>query len=154
MSRINIAHTVVGELCERLGLGAKTLDSSGRLSLRFDDTPVAMTYAEEPLELLWLQVDLGPVPEGAAALRFLLRLGFDCWGLNRMTIGVDDQGRNAWGFTCIPVARLSGESLEQTLSALLEVAIPIRERLSRGEVDLPPSAPEPDMEPTGDMLRV
>jgi len=157
MSRINVADTVVGELCEQLGLGERTLDGGGRLTLRFDQTPVTLTYAERPVELLWLQVELGPIPaEGTAAPRFLLRLAFDCWGLNRMTIGLDEAGRKAWGFTCIPVAQLSRDSLEQVLSGLLEVAVPIRERLGKGAFELPSpvAQAEPAEQPDSAMLRV
>lgn len=141
MSRINVADTVVGELCERMGLGERTLNDKGRLALRFNDAAVVLSYRTEPVELLWIHVELGEVPqEGSAALNFLMRIGFDSWGQNRMTIGLDKAGRNAWGYTCIPLIELSYNRLEQVLSGLLEVAMPVRERIAQRDFKLPPPA--------------
>ncbi|MEM7026442.1 MAG: type III secretion system chaperone, partial [Pseudomonadota bacterium] len=75
MSRINLVDTVIGELCQSMGLGDRQLDDQGRLTLRFDHTPVTFSYRAEPLEMLWLHVDLGATPEGRAAPYFLLRVG-------------------------------------------------------------------------------
>ncbi|MEM7021000.1 MAG: type III secretion system chaperone [Pseudomonadota bacterium] len=136
MSRINFVDTVIGEMCEAMGLGDRTLDNEGQLTLRFDDTQVTFTYGAKPIELLWLQVDLGAVPGDPDALRFLLLLGYDSWSLNRMTIGLDSAGRNAWGYSCIPVSELNRDQLEAVLKAMLEVAMPIRQRLEAGRFEL------------------
>ncbi|MEM7021704.1 MAG: type III secretion system chaperone, partial [Pseudomonadota bacterium] len=107
----------------------RQLDDQGRLTQRLDHKPVTVSYRAEPHEMLWLQVDLGATPEGRAAPYFLLRVGFDCWCLNRMTIGLERDGRKAWGYTCVPVSVLSLERLDAVLQELLEVAVPIRARI-------------------------
>ncbi|MEM7021711.1 MAG: type III secretion system chaperone [Pseudomonadota bacterium] len=150
MARINLVDTVVGELCGSMGLPERPLDDQGRLRLRIGDTPVVLSYAGEPLELLWLHVELGDVPEGLSAPRFLLKLGFECWCLNRMTITLDRAGSKAWGFTCIPVAELTLDRLDQVLKAMLAVAMPIRQRILGGDFALP----TPGDETSDEMLRV
>ncbi|MEM7021707.1 MAG: type III secretion system chaperone [Pseudomonadota bacterium] len=159
MSRISVVDTVIGELCQSMGLADSPLDDRGRLALRFDDTPVMFSYAAKPIEMLWLHVDLGETPKGRAALEFLLRLGFDCWCLNRMTIGLDRDGHRAVGHSCVPVSELSLERLDQALGALLEVAVPIRERLLAGDFSIGVESMESDQRPSGGrpprgMLRV
>lgn len=138
MSRGEFIHGVLNDLCWKMGLGDAWPDSAGRLTLNFDDTPVTFSSSDDPVELVWIHADLGEIPaDGAAAPTFLLRLAFDCWGYNRMTVGLDDTGRKAWGYTCVPAAQLSVESLERALHGLLEVAMPVRERLAKGDFDLP-----------------
>ena len=141
MSRADFIAGVLSELCAKMGLGETGPDAQGRLTLTFGETPVTFSSSADPVELVWIHADLGEIPgEGTEAPTFLLRLAFDCWGLNRMTIGLDDSGRRAWGYTCLPAAHLSADSLEQSLNGLLEVAMPLRERLARGAFDLPEAA--------------
>lgn len=138
MSRINMVDHVVGELCAGMGLGEHSLDVQGRLTLRFEDTPVTFSYSAAPIEFLWMHADLGELrDDDTEALRFVLRVGLDCWRLNRMTIAVDEHGK-AWGYSGLPVAELNRERLWESLQAMLEVAMPIRERLARRDFAVKP----------------
>lgn len=157
MSRINFIETVLSEACEAMGLGETAFDDQGRLTLRFHETPVTFAYAAEPIEMLWLHVELGAIPEeGANGPQFLLTLATDCWGLNRMSIGLAEDGRSAWGYTGIAAFQLTRELLEQTLRNLLEVAMPIRERIARREfaLDLQVDRGSSPTERTAGMIRV
>lgn len=142
MSRGDFVQGVLNGLCRKMGLGDLPLDADGRLTLAVGDMPVSFSLVEEPVEILWIHADLGEIPgEGEAAPTFLMRLAFECWGLNRMTVGLDETGRRAWGYTCIPAELLTDAVLELTLNALLEVAMPVREQLSHGDFPLPEPGP-------------
>ena len=65
------------------------------------------TATAEPFEMLWLHADLGTIPDdGDEAPTFLLEVGRAGWALGRMTVGLDQDGRKAFGYTSIPVALL------------------------------------------------
>jgi hypothetical protein len=146
MSRASFADQIVNDFCGRVGLVDQRLDEEGRLTLQIGPLPTTFTFVSEPLELLWLHVELGEAPAGAAALRFLLEAGFESWGLNRMTIGLGDRDGKVWGYTCLPAAALSVDRFERTLNAMLEVALPIQERLLRR--DFEPAMDQSDEAPS------
>jgi hypothetical protein len=140
MSRFQRVVSVLNELASELGLGEVVLDERDRATLAFDDTRVTFMFTAEPLELLWLYVDLGEIPTtGDEAPAFLLQIGLGSWATGRMTIGLDDGGRRALGYTSIPVAHLDHPTLHRTLTAMLELALPIRERLDRRNYQLEPA---------------
>jgi Tir chaperone protein (CesT) family len=137
MSRTQHVGQVLQELAAEAGLASLSLDASDRASLLFDDIPVTFAYTAEPMELLWIWVDLGEIPaDGAAAPECLLRLGLMSWAASVMTIGLDEQGRRALGFTSIAVAMLDLARLKEVLARLLAAARPIRERLAAGRFEL------------------
>jgi hypothetical protein len=130
VSRSDHVASVLSALARELGLPALALDENDRATLAFDGMPVTFVYTTEPVELLWLYADLGEIPEdGDQAPAFLLQVGLGSWALNRMTIGLDDQGRKVRGYTALPVSLLDAAMLHKTLIALLEVALPLRQRL-------------------------
>jgi len=142
MSRERYVVQIVQELGAEMGMSDLALDENGRASLLFDDTPVTLMYCPDPVELLWLLVDLGEIDvDRHEPLEALLQLGFQTWSANRMTIGLTENGNRAVGHTSIPVVNLDRGLLEETLRYVLETADAIRERLARGELE--PGSPPP-----------
>ena len=142
MSRDGLVNSVIGELCAGMGLESPGLDADNRLTLDFGELPVTLSYSTEPAELLWINALLGEIPEqGIAGPRFLMHLAFEGWIVNRMTVGLDPDGRKVWGYSCIPVTLLTRELLEQTLTGLLEVAIPVSARIANQDFELPDTVP-------------
>ena len=140
MSRLDHVANVLQELAAEAGLDRLALDATDRASLRFDGITVTFTYAAEPVELLWLHADLGPVPtDGDAAPAWLLRLGLMTWASSRMTIGLDQSGTRAVGATAVAVVMLDLATLKEVLARLLEAARPIRDGLAEHQFDLDPS---------------
>lgn len=138
MSRSGHVATVLDDLAASLGLSGIRLDEGDRATLTFDETPVTFAYTAEPIELLWLHVELGEIPaDGDEAPLFLLKLARSTWALGQMTIGLDQSGRQILGHTSIPVALLDTDTLRQTLTAVLQLAVPLRARLAEGRYDLP-----------------
>jgi hypothetical protein len=146
MSRASFADQIVNDFCRKVGLLDERLDDESRMTLNIGPLCTTFNYVSEPLELLWLHVELGEAPTDKAALRFLLEAGFESWGLNRMTIGLGDRDGKVWGYNCLPAAALSVDRLEQTLNAMLEVALPIQERLLRR--DFGPAMDQSDEAPS------
>jgi hypothetical protein len=131
VSRSDHVASVLSALAGELGLPALALDDNDRATLAFDGMAVTFVYTTEPVELLWLYADLGEIPaDGDQAPAFLLQVGLGSWALNRMTIGLDDQGRKVRGYTALPVSLLDPGMLHKTLIGLLEVALPLRQRLA------------------------
>jgi len=136
MSRESFVAGIVSELGAAIGLPDLALDETGRVSLLLDGVPLTLTYETDPLELLWLLVDLGEVDtERAGPLRALLQMGFLTWSANRLTIGLTDDGRVV-GHTVVPVVNLDRFLLEEVLRHVLETAKAVRERVARGEPEL------------------
>lgn len=141
MSRLQHVVKVLQDLGAEAGLPSLGLDQSDRASLLFDDIPVTFAYTAAPAELLWIYVDLGEVPaEGAAAPTWLLQLGLSTWAASVMTIGLDEEGRRALGYTPIAVAMLDLPRLKEVLTRLLAAARPIRERLALRQFEIDPVA--------------
>lgn len=133
-------------LADDLGLETIVFDASDQATLTFDEMPVTFSYRTTPVEALSLIVELGEVPAaGDEAPRFLLQTGLLSWATGRMAIGLDDTGRHALGRATLPVSLIDASSLKRALVALLEVALPLRERLARHDfrVDDAPSAASP-----------
>lgn len=131
MTRLQHVAAVLSELGTDLGLPAITLDDSDRATLAFDDIKVTFAYDAAPVELLSLYAEIGEfeaVDDPAAA--FLLEVGFGSWASGRMAIGLDDAGQTVLGHLSIPVILLDGSTLKRTLMGLLEVALPLKERLA------------------------
>ena len=141
MSRRANLDRAVAEFCQDMGLADTTLDDTGQLTLNFADLPVTLSYSDDPVEILWISADMGAIPaEGTAGPVFLLRLAYDYWTLNRMTLGLGPDGQRVWGVTCIPAVELTGDRLKLILDRLLEAALPLRERLAGGDFSLPDDA--------------
>lgn len=134
MSRLNHVERILGELGAEMGMAELSLDDSDRLSLLFDGSRVTFLYGAEPMELLWLYVDLGPVPdEGNEAPEFLLKAALIGFTENRMTVGLDARTNHALAHTVIPVALLERPLLKRVLSQLLEASKPIAARIAEGD---------------------
>lgn len=138
MSRSTLVDAVIADLCGGMGLPSPGLDGDGQLTLSFGELPVTLTYETDPVEILWINADLGEIPgEGIAGPKFLMHLAFECWIKNRMTVGLGPDGQRVWGYSCIPAGQLTKDLLEQTLTGLLEAALPIRERIAGGDFYIP-----------------
>lgn len=138
MSRYNFVASVFKELGQELGMGPLTLDETDRLSLVYDGVLVTFAYTSVPVELVWIYVDLGKVPPtGAVVPQRLLQLAFEYWAKSVMTIGMDDDGRDAVGFSSIPVSLLNLTVLQELLDHMLQATSVIREELARAEFGLP-----------------
>lgn len=132
MSRLGYVADVLKEFGNEIGMGDLALDETDRLSLTFDGVLVTLAYASEPIELIWIYVDLGEVPiEDVGVLQHLLKIGFECWAQNVMTIGLDDEARNAVGYSSIPVTLLDKRVLKELISRLLEATFLIREEIAQ-----------------------
>lgn len=132
MSRYNYVIEVLEELGTEMGMGRLEFDDTSRLSLVFDGVLVTLAYTTEPIELVWIYVDLGEVPaEGIVVFQQLLQVGFEAWAQNVMTIGLDDEGKNAIGYTSIPVTVLELPMLKEMLSRMLQATFLIREHLAQ-----------------------
>ncbi|MEO1019905.1 MAG: type III secretion system chaperone [Pseudomonadota bacterium] len=137
MSREHYVAEIIAELGAGLGLSGFALDGSQRASLIIDGLPVTFTYVAAPVELVWIYVDLGEVPENdPRALDALLQLGFLTWASNRMTLGVDDRGERVIGQAAIPAINLDLPALRGQLGQITESAFLIRDRLTRGDFNL------------------
>ena len=136
MSRYNYVTEVLRELGNDMGMGPLELDDTNRLSLVFDGVLVTLSYTTDPLELLWIYVDLGDVPpDNIHVPREMLKLGFECWGQNVMTIGLDEEGSKAIGYSSIPVTVLELPVLREMLSRMLQATFLVREHLAKAALD-------------------
>jgi hypothetical protein len=140
MSRADYVASVLNEEAAALGLARIALDGGDRATLTFNQLEVTFAYTPEPVELLWLYVELGSIPEASDEARaFLLQVGIGSWAFGRMTVGLAPDGRAAQGFTSIPVATLDQALLDRTLTALLELALPLRKRLAQHDYSIAPA---------------
>lgn len=130
-------------LADDLGLGKIVFDASDRATLTFDEMPVTFSYRSAPVEALSLIIELGEIPTaGDEAPKFLLQTGLLSWATGRMAIGLDDTGRQALGNATLPVSLIDASSLKSALVALLEVALPLRERLAKHDFRVDDAASE------------
>ena len=137
MTRLQSVNRVISEFGDAIGMPDLQLGEQDRLRLMFDQTPVTLAYKATPMEMLWLYVDLGEIePQSEKAAECLLQLGFLCWAMNKMTIGLDEDEKRAIGFTAIPVAQLNLQVLMEVAHHFLDSASTIRERLARRDYDL------------------
>lgn len=137
MSRHNFVAGVFRGLGDKLGIAPLELDDADRVSLLFDGVLVTFAYTTDPIELVWIYVDLGEVPpHGVIAPQRLLQLGFEFWAKNVMTIGMDEVGRNAIGYSSIPVSLVDVAVLQELLDHMLQAAFLIREQLASVEFDV------------------
>ena len=154
MSRYNYVTEVLKELGNDMGMGPLELDDTNRLSLVFDGVLVTLSYTTDPLELLWIYVDLGEVPaDNIHVSREMLKLGFECWGQNVMTIGLDDDGNKAIGYSSIPVTVLELPVLREMLSRMLQATFVVREHLAKAALgdDQAETRQEAELEAAGNV---
>jgi hypothetical protein len=136
MPRYNYVQSVLEELGAEMGLGSIKLDDTNRLSLVFDGVLVTFAYTTEPVELVWIYVDLGEIPQGGVAVpQRALQIGFECWAHNVMTIGLDDEGARAVGYSSIPVTVLALPLLKEMLDRILQATALVREQLAQTAFD-------------------
>lgn len=137
MSRQHLVAQTIAELGTQLGIPDLALDDSSRVSLTVDGIHVTLNYAIEPVELLWLFVDLGEIADDRTeVLEGLLQLGFLTWSSNSMTIGLDEEGQRALGYSSVPVVNLSLDTLVGQLNEMLRSAAAIRERIERNDFEV------------------
>lgn len=142
MSRYNYVNEVLQELGAEIGMEPLELDDTDRLSLVFDGVLVTFAYSSEPVELVWIYVDLGEVPPDSLQVpQQLLQVAFECWAHNVMTIGVDEEGKNAVGYSSIPVTVLDLPLLKEMLDRILQATTLVREHLARTTFDEGQQAP-------------
>ena len=131
MSRFDHVNAVLKELGSDMGMGALTLDSTDRLSLYFDDLLVTFAYGSEPVELLWIYVELASdVGHQSEILQRILQFGFEAWAQNVMTLGLDDNRNRLIGYTSIPVTVLDLTILSETITGILSASRNLRESLA------------------------
>lgn len=132
MSRYNYVTEVLQELGAELGIGPLKFDGTDRVSLVFDGILVTLAYSTEPVELVWIYVDLGEVPDDSLLVpQQMLQVAFECWSNNVMTIGLDDDGKNGVGYSSIPVAVLELPLLKDMIDKMLQAAALVREHLAK-----------------------
>jgi len=142
MSRLAHVQTVLTDLAKKFGLESVELNRDASIALQIGEAPVALEYSAEPAEVLWIQVGLGPIPEeGLEPVELLLQAGCLAWMSSGITVALDDSAKTALAYTTIAAATLTSEGLHDTLSRLLEFALPLRAQLTAGnfQIDLPES---------------
>lgn len=158
MSRVDFACQVLSAYAEATGLAGIQPEPGGRLSLTFGEILVTFAYREQPVEVLAIHVDLGPVPEqGAAVPGSLLALNFQTWLANNMTIGLDEATGRAIGWNAIPVSALSADVLREVTDGMLTVALGVRDALDRPDINDAAASPGADGPPAPldpSMLRI
>lgn len=128
MSRLQHANLCIDQLGRHLGLSGLALDEQGSLSLEVDGVPVSIRHEPQPVEALWLIVDLGEVPAHSTEsprrgrLESLLEFGFQSWVGNVMTVGLGPEGDRAHGFSCVPVVNLAEGVLVDQVETMVAVA--------------------------------
>ena len=131
----------VEETIQTFGAGLEipdlSLDDSDRASFSSDGIHVTFSYATEPVETLWIFVDLGEIPENDVnLLSGLLQASYAMWTSNLMTIGINDSGERALGYTSIPVISLNFSNLFKLVEKLLEAAKELRSRIESGNLEI------------------
>lgn len=130
MSSEDTVQTIINEFSAQIGLENTTLDASGRLSLNVGPMEVSFSSQSEPTDLLWLIADLGPLPDDEDAVPFLLNAAFFAWIADSMTIALDDESNHVLGYTAIPLATLTRDSLRTSFERLVTAALEIRRCLA------------------------
>lgn len=140
MSNRHRVDLALSEFAASCGLPGLALDDNDRTTLAIGKVPITFLYQATPVEMVSLYAELGEIPEcGADAPEFLLQLGLGSWVAGHMTIGLDRDGKSVLGYTVIPAARFSQQTLSETLQRLLAVARPLRQRIATRDfrLDLP-----------------
>ncbi|MEW4486713.1 CesT family type III secretion system chaperone [Thalassoglobus sp. JC818] len=126
-SRYDYVARILNELGDEMGMSSLRFDTTDRISLYFDDIHLTLAYGAEPVELLWIYVDLGnDIGDDPNLLQRVLQLGFETWTRSVMTIGLDDKKDQLIGYTSIPVTILDLNVLQETLSLVLQSARVVR----------------------------
>jgi hypothetical protein len=135
MSRLNYVRSVVHEAGHSLGEPELQLgERSCSVALEVQGLKLTMTYGSEPEELLWLFVDLGPVPDDAELLRGLLAFGLLSWAAAQMTLGIDGERRRLVGYVALPVVVLTTEGLIDALNQLHARGAELVDRLAHRDL--------------------
>ncbi|MEM9784702.1 MAG: type III secretion system chaperone [Pseudomonadota bacterium] len=133
MSSVSITQSILDEFGEKLGTGAIALDAEGRATMSVGPLEITFAHDSEPVAMLWLYADLGPMPEDEAAPTGLLTLGYISWMTGAMTIAATDDGTRVFGYTSIPLAMLTVPVLEENFQRLLISGIEVQRRLAAGD---------------------
>lgn len=137
MARQQHVVSVLNALAADLGLPAISLDADGRATVAFGDLPVTFAYRARPVDALLVYVELGDIPaRGHAAPAYLLEAGFAGWSTGRMALGLDRTGRKVLGHIALPAVLLEPAALREALVAMLELALPLSERLAEQDFRL------------------
>ncbi len=141
MSRQDTALAILQEFGAGIGLEDIAFDAANTMALDFGDLPVTLTYADTPLEAIWIAADLGAVvPDNLAALQFLLEINMRAWMQNVMTISLAEDGHKAVGATVLPVAALSTAQLNAVLEPFIQNGLTVRRELARSEYQIEDNA--------------
>lgn len=119
MSRLDYVQRVLGEVSAALGISALSLGDDACTEVQVGGLWLTLMHATEPGEMLWLYVDLGPVPDRPETLRAVLRSAYTTWVQGEMTLAIDGSGRRVLGYSAIPLALLDATRLVDTLERLL-----------------------------------
>ncbi|MEM7023321.1 MAG: type III secretion system chaperone [Pseudomonadota bacterium] len=139
MSRAHHVNDVLRNFGNEVGLEVE-LGKDDRTSLRFDDVLVTFAYRQQPIEMLWIYADLGPIPKnGTMVPSLLLELNLHCWLGSVMTISTDRSGTRAVGHNMMPLPTLDAASFKAVLKAMLDATVQIRDLLARAEQHAPGS---------------
>jgi hypothetical protein len=128
--------SAIAEVAAARGAPGLALDQEGCAELRVGALSVTLMLASEPVDLLWLYADLGDVPDEPELLRGLMRLGFVSWTSGQLTLGLSSDGRRMVGYSTVPVATLTKDTLASALDRLYQGAEAILDRLAHRQFDL------------------
>lgn len=140
MSRRDFACGVIKKWCEGLGFVNIEVEPDGRLSLAFNDFLVTFAYSDQPLETIWVYLDLGELENnGPDDLASLFELNLQTWLVRTMTVGLDNKTGRVIAWNIIPVTHLNETALQELVQAMLTVATSLRIGLNRRAIAEPPA---------------
>lgn len=136
MSRADHVASVIADVGAVRGAPGLALNDESCAELTLGALPLTLMLASEPADLLWLFADLGDVPDDPELLHGLLRLGFVSWASGQLTLGLSSDGRRMIGYSTVPVATLTNDTLGLALDRLQQGAEGILDRLAHRHFDL------------------
>ena len=138
MSRIDYVQQILAEVAAATGISGLALDEHSCGETRVHGLWLTLMHSTEPGEMLWLYVDLGPVPDAPERLCALMEQGYATWVQGEMTLAIDPGGKRLVGYSVIPVELLDAGRFSDTLERLLRAGRTVERSLYGPEV--PPSS--------------
>lgn len=107
MSRSAYVQDVLSRFADTVGQSTFQLNDNLQANIVIDGFELLISYHSDPVELLWLSVDLGRSPTAKRHLHQVMQHGFSHWALNRMTVALDEETNHLTAFNAIPVCNLN-----------------------------------------------
>jgi hypothetical protein len=130
MSRESFVSDRLAEFASAIGLSLLAMDETRRASFLNNGRHYTLQYSDDPIEVLWVFVDLGTVnAEDPELLRGVLGIGYVTWAAGVLTVGLDSSGQRLLGAGSIPVGYLNAQRLRQLIDAMDAAAAEVHRRI-------------------------